>query len=156
MMVEINRIVYATDFSGPSERALGYAIYLARQCSAELHCLHVVDDSYQYWMTLDAAAIPAGPPVEEIAEAAEKQLGEFVASKVPAELKAVKRIVRGRPFVQIIRYAREKKADLIVLGTHGHGGLAHILMGSVAEKVVRKSPCPVLTIRHPDHEFEMP
>ena len=68
----------------------------------------------------------------------------------------MKRIVRGRPFVEIIRYAREKKIDIIVVGTHGHSGLTHILMGSVAEKVVRKSPCPVLTIRHPDHEFEMP
>jgi nucleotide-binding universal stress UspA family protein len=155
-MIEVDRILYATDFSELSEWALGYAIYLARQCSAELHCVHVVDDSYQYWMTLDAAAIPAGPPIEQIAEAAEKQLGEFVSSKVPAELTVVKKIVRGRPFVQIIRYAREKKMDLTVLGTHGHSGLTHILMGSVAEKVVRKSPCPVLTIRHPDHEFEMP
>ena len=155
-MIEINRILYATDFSELSEWALGYAMYLARKCSAQLHCVHVVDDSYQYWLTLDAAAIPAGPPVEQLAEAAEKQLAEFVASKVPAELTAVKKIVRGRPFVEIIRYAREKKVDIIVMGTHGHSGLTHILMGSVAEKVVRKSPCPVLTIRHPDHEFEMP
>ena len=155
-MIEINSILYTTDFSKLSEWALGYAIYLARKCSAQLHCVHVVDDSYQYWLTLDAAAIPAGPPVEQLAEAAEKQLAEFVASKVPAELTAVKKIVRGRPFVEIIRYAREKKVDIIVMGTHGHSGLTHILMGSVAEKVVRKSPCPVLTIRHPDHGFEMP
>ncbi len=62
----------------------------------------------------------------------------------------------GRPFIEIIRYAREKKIDLIVLGTHGRSGLKHVLLGSVAERVVRKAPCPVLTIRHPEHEFVMP
>lgn len=155
-MVEIRKILYATDFSKLSEWALGYALYLARQLSAELHCVHVVDDSYQYWLTLDAAAIPAGPPIEQILEAAEKQLAEFVAGKIPDDVTAKKKLLRGRPFVQIIRHAREQQMDLIVLGTHGHSGLTHILMGSVAEKVVRKSPCPVLTIRHPEHEFEMP
>ena len=62
----------------------------------------------------------------------------------------------GTPFVEIIRYAREHEIDLIVMGTHGRGLIAHVLMGSVAEKVVRKAPCPVLTVRHPEHEFVMP
>ena len=60
------------------------------------------------------------------------------------------------PFVQIVRAAADLKADLIVLGTHGRSGLKHALFGSVAEKVVRKAPCPVLSVRHPDHKFEMP
>ena len=59
-------------------------------------------------------------------------------------------------FVEIIRYARENNIDLLVLGTHGRGAIAHMLMGSVAEKIVRKAPCPVLTVRHPEHEFVMP
>ena len=63
---------------------------------------------------------------------------------------------RGAPFLEIIRYAKENDVDLIVLGTHGRSGLAHVLLGSVAERVVRKSPCPVLTVRHPEHEFVMP
>src|SRR5207302_3469836 len=62
----------------------------------------------------------------------------------------------GSPFVEIVRYAKEQNIDLIVLGTHGRGPIAHMLLGSVAEKVVRKAPCPVLTVRHPEHEFVMP
>ena len=60
------------------------------------------------------------------------------------------------PFTEIIRFAKDKDIDLIVMGTHGHTGLAHVLLGSVAEKVVRKAPCPVLTVRHPEHEFVHP
>ena len=62
----------------------------------------------------------------------------------------------GPPFVEIVRYAKEEKFDLIVIGTHGRSGLAHMLLGSVAEKVVRKASCPVLTVRPEDHTFEMP
>ena len=63
---------------------------------------------------------------------------------------------RGSAFVEIIQYAKAHNIDLIVLGTHGRGPIAHMLMGSVAEKIVRKAPCPVLTVRHPQHEFVMP
>ena len=65
-------------------------------------------------------------------------------------------VLMGHPFVEIIRYAREQDVDCIVLGTHGRSGLSHLLLGSVAERVVRKAPCPVLTVRHPEHEFVMP
>jgi len=65
-------------------------------------------------------------------------------------------VIEGVPFAEIIKKAREYKVDLIVLGTHGRTGLSHAIMGSVAEKVVRKAPCPVLTIRHPEHDFVMP
>ena len=71
--------------------------------------------------------------------------------------KTIVKVVRqGPPFLEIVRYAQEANIDLIVLGTHGRGGLAHMLLGSVAEKVVRKAPCPVLTVRHPEHEFVAP
>jgi nucleotide-binding universal stress UspA family protein len=62
----------------------------------------------------------------------------------------------GTPFLEIINSAKDLPADLVVMGTHGRTGLKHMLIGSVAEKVVRKSPCPVLTVKHPHHEFEMP
>ena len=65
-------------------------------------------------------------------------------------------LVTGSPFLQVVRMARKEGVDLIVMGTHGRTGLAHVLMGSVAEKVVRKAPCPVLTVKHPEHEFVMP
>jgi nucleotide-binding universal stress UspA family protein len=155
-MTEIKKILYPTDFSELSACALEYATYLAQRCSAELHCLHVVDDSYQYWLTFDMATIPAGPPLEELVTAAERQMLTFLADKVPAEVPLVKQIVHGRAFVEIIQYARKADIGLIVLGTHGWSALRQILMGSVADRVVHKSPCPVLTVRHPDHAFEMP
>lgn len=63
---------------------------------------------------------------------------------------------RGKPFIEIVCYAKSEEIDLIVMGTHGRGPIAHMLMGSVAEKLVRQAPCPVLTVRHPEHEFVMP
>lgn len=65
-------------------------------------------------------------------------------------------IAEGKPFIEIIKAAKNYDVDLIVMGTHGRTGLQHMLIGSVAEKVVRKAPCPVLTVKHPDYEFEMP
>ena len=69
---------------------------------------------------------------------------------------AITHVAYGRPFAEIIAYAREHAIDLIVMGTHGRGAIAHVLLGSTTEKVVRKSPCPVLTIRTSEHPFEMP
>lgn len=155
-MTDIKQILYATDLSPLSKVALDYAVYLAGKLGAELHVVHVVDDSYRYWLTMEVATVPAGPPVEELISAAQTQMGEFLAHKVPAGVTTIQRVIRGQPFVEIIRYAREHHMDMIVMGTHGRTGLTHVLMGSVAEKVVRKSACPVLTVRHPEHEFEMP
>jgi len=155
-MVEIKKILYATDFSELSRCALDYACYLARRCEAELLCLHVVDDSYQYWLTMEVAAVPAGPPVEEVVTAAEEHLRKFLAEHAAGDINTRATVLTGRPFVEIIRCAREEQADLIVMGTHGRGGLRQVLMGSVVEKVARKSPCPVLTVRDPGHQFEMP
>ena len=155
-MAEFKKILYATDFSDLSAWALDTAVYLARVCSAELHCLHVLDDSYQYWLTMESVAVPAVPSTEELVKAAEKQLETFVKDRVPEERHAVRAVLTGRPFLEIIHYARGQNIDLIVLGTHGRSGLSHVLMGSVAEKVVRKSPCAVLTVRNPNHPFEMP
>ena len=155
-MAEIKRILYATDFSELSAHALHYAAYLARKCDAQLHCLHVVDDSYQYWLSMEVTTIPAGPPVDELLAAARKQLDKFLAGNVPEGVAVKTKVLSGRPFVEIIRFARAQEMDLIVLGTHGRGGLRHVLMGSVAEKVSRKSPCPVMTVRDPEHTFEMP
>ena len=81
---------------------------------------------------------------------------EFMAKYVPDTLQTSTEITSGRPFLEIIRVAKERKSDLIVIGTHGWGALKQVLLGSVAEKVVRKAPCPVLTVRDPGHEFKMP
>jgi nucleotide-binding universal stress UspA family protein len=95
-------------------------------------------------------------PVEQFVAAARDAL-ERVAKADSVQGLHVRREVReGTPFYEIIRFAREGDVDLIVMGTHGHTGLTHVLLGSVTEKVVRKAPCPVLTVRHPEHEFVHP
>jgi nucleotide-binding universal stress UspA family protein len=156
-MIRLNRILYTTDFSEYSLHALPYAKSFAHEYKAELHCLHVVDEAYQYWLGMSGEGLPVGPGPEEMMQMAEQQMNEFAARHL-ADFSppAVRRVVLGRPFVEIIHYAREIQADLVVLATHGRGGLRHVLLGGTADKVVRKAPCPVLTIRHPEHEFVMP
>jgi len=155
-MIEIPAILHPTDFSDLSLHAMEYAQLLARKLSAALHCLHVVDDSYRYWLATDVIAAPVGPPLDQLLTAGQKHLEEFAARHVPGDLPVVRDVRPGQPFLEIIRYAREHAIGLIVMGTHGRTGLKHVLLGSVAEKVVRKSPCPVLTVRPPEHRFEMP
>ena len=102
-------------------------------------------------------AFPApGEYLQELQQASRKALDELPD---PALLRgaAVVRDVRvGTPFLEIVRYAKETAIDLIVIGTHGRSGLAHVLLGSTAEKIVRKAPCPVLTVRPEGHDFVMP
>jgi nucleotide-binding universal stress UspA family protein len=93
---------------------------------------------------------------EEQRVLAQRELDKTVTRIRDDGLKARSMLKVGSPFLEIITTAQSEGADLIVLGTHGRSGLAHVLLGSVAERVVRKSPCPVLTIRHPDRKFKHP
>ncbi|MBI5763586.1 MAG: universal stress protein [Planctomycetes bacterium] len=156
-MVQVRKILFPTDFSDYSSHALTYAISFADLCKAEIHVLHIVDEAYQYWMAMGPGALPVGPPPDEILTLSQKEMEKFVASKL-ADVKSpvTKSVLVGRPFMEIIRYAREEKIDMIVMGTHGRSGLRHAILGSVTERVVRKATCPVLTIRSPAHEFVMP
>ncbi|MHC5110885.1 MAG: universal stress protein [Planctomycetota bacterium] len=153
----IKRILFPTDFSDVSLAALPNALEHAERYDAEFHCVHVIDDAYQYWGALGPESIPVGPPPEAVKELAEKQMSELVDSRL-ANLPhpAVTEILTGRPFSEIIAYAREQEIDLIVMATHGRGALAHMLLGSTTELVVRKAPCAVLIIRWREHKFEMP
>jgi len=156
-MIQINKILFPTDFSELSEAALKYAVQFARDYTAGLHVIHVVDEAYQYWMSMAPSTVPVGAPVvEDVVKSARKNLERLIHEKLPAELTVINQVLIGRPYLEIIKYASHQAIDLIVIGTHGRGGLSHMLMGSVAEKVVRKSPCPVLTVHHPEHEFLIP
>ena len=156
-MIEFKSILYPTDFSDTSLHALGYAKALAGQFDAKLHVIHIVDDAYQYWVGLGEPGVPAVVPTQEIWQVSQKQMEEFVARHLHDQKeRLVTEMMAGRPFLEIIRYARKHSIDLIVIATHGRGGLASMLLGSVTEKVVRKAPCAVLTVRHPEHKFEMP
>ena len=156
-MVEIKKILYPTDFSEQAACALPYARDLARRFGSELHCLHVLDEAYQYWAGAGESAVPTVVSEEELLSSARRQMDEFVAKHFGPEREGlVCELVLGRPFLEIIHYAQENEIDLIVIATHGRGALASMLLGSVTEKVVRKAPCPVLTVRYPGHKFVMP
>jgi len=157
MSISFRRILFPTDFSELADHALPYARGLAEAFDSHFHCLHVVDDVYQYWSAVGPEGVPVGPPPEEFVALGEKRMREFAAEHL-ADLKpAAETAVRvGRPFSEIIRYARENEIDLIVMGTHGRGAIAHMLLGSTTEKVVRKSACAVLTARQGEQDFVMP
>jgi nucleotide-binding universal stress UspA family protein len=124
---------------------------------AQLHCLHVVDDAYQYWSAMGPESIPLGPPPEDLLDIGRSRMKRFAEEKLLGlKRDAVTQVTMGRPFAEIIAYARENKIDLIVMGTHGRGAIAHMLLGSTTEKVVRKSPCPVLTVCGTEDESESP
>jgi nucleotide-binding universal stress UspA family protein len=89
-------------------------------------------------------------------DAIRERLSKIMANREQLELKPTFLVLSGAPYIEIVGYANDHAIDLIVMGTHGRGPVAHALMGSVAEKVVRNAPCPVLTVRHPEREFVMP
>lgn len=152
-MIQLQRILLATDFSENSRVAEEYACELARRFGAELHLLSVVQEP-----VLTAPELGTLPLVniEELRQSAEQGLARLPHSSLPPSIRVVRATQLGSPFVEIVRYAREQAIDLIVLGTHGRTGLLHVFMGSVAENVVRKAGCPVLTVRPAGRQFVMP
>jgi nucleotide-binding universal stress UspA family protein len=157
-MLNLKKILYPTDFSEYSLAALPYAVGLAQQNDAELYCLYVVEIPQEEYLTSEYMVPLNVPhvPEDKILRNARARMDRFIADKVSGIDKVTSRVLVGVPFVEIIRYARDQSIDLIVIGTHGHSALAAMLLGTVAEKVVRKAPCPVLTVRHPKHVFQMP
>jgi len=157
MSVTFTKILFPTDFSDLANSALAYALEMAETYDAELHCIHVVDDAYQYWSAMGPESIPVGPPPEDLLDLGRRRMETFAAEHLKdAKKPPILHVAMGRPFAEIIGYGRDQGIDLIVMGTHGRGAIAHVLLGSTTEKVVRKAVCPVLTVRDIDHEFEMP
>ena len=152
--MQIKTILFPTDFSQGARAAMDYALSLARDYRARLILLYVIQDiSIAEWYI--PSSISAADLVEDMQKSAAKEMEKW--GNEAAKAADVERlIVRGVPFVEIIRTAKEKGADLIVIGTHGRTGIDHMLFGSTAEKVVRKSHCPVLTVRMAGKEFKMP
>jgi nucleotide-binding universal stress UspA family protein len=156
-MQKIKTILHPTDFSESSKHAMTYAISFAQEFQAKLVVLHVIEEisSAIYFDMLQAT-----PPLTQLMVNIEKQARQALDEILPAELRGklpTEYLLRkGVPFVEILQCAGQVKADMIVLGTHGRTGLKHALFGSVAEKVVRKATCPVLSVRHPRQKFVMP
>jgi nucleotide-binding universal stress UspA family protein len=149
-MLSIRRILVPTDFSDCSEEAVRYGRDLATALGASLHLLHVVQDPYTQPWAAEAFPAPLGDLLTQWEEQARARMAGDLSEADRSKVTIVTQI--GSPFFEIIRYAQEQHVDLIVIGTHGRGPIGHMLLGSVAEKVVRKAPCPVLTVRHPTRE----
>lgn len=155
-MIDLKRILLPTDFSDFSKAGIAWGCEFAEKFGAELHVLHVLQDLVAMVPEPGLSFPPPGDYQRELQEAAERALAQLPGPGFCDQAAVVRATRQGPPFVEIIRYARENDIDLIIMGTHGRSGLAHVLLGSVTEKVVRKSPCPVLTIRPAGHQFEMP
>jgi nucleotide-binding universal stress UspA family protein len=154
-MLAINNILVATDFGEASDSALDYGRELATRFGAALHVLHVVEEiAAAFGVESYSAFVPEMQ--EEIETAARRRLHELTVDSDGSGPRTISAIRTGPPVYAIVDYARQHGIDLIVLGTHGRGALAHLVMGSVAERVVRLAPCPVLTVRHPEHDFVRP
>jgi len=155
MTIRLQRILLPTDFSNYSAAATKYACELATRFDAELHLLHSLE--LHLTSTPDFGMGLALPKyISESRAAAEKSLAGVLDPKWSAGRTVIQAVVDGSPKVEIIQYARNQNIDLIVLATHGRTGLPHVIMGSVAETVVRTAPCPVLTVRPEGHQFVMP
>ena len=155
-MPEIRRILVPTDFSPHSSEATAWAADLAGRYGAAITLVHVyqpVSMILPEGFVLKSADEIAGL-LHSLDQALLEARGEL--ARIAPDVSVDSVLLQGAPFAEIVRHAREKSFDLIVIGTHGRTGLKHALLGSVAEKVVRKSHCPVLTVRLAGHQFEHP
>jgi nucleotide-binding universal stress UspA family protein len=150
-MINLKRILVPSDFSECSDAAVRYGLELAHKFGATLHLLHVIQDPATQPWAAEGFAVPLLEAVDQWQKDAKTRLDASIPSEDRAS--AVVSCTIASPFPEILRYAIDNEIDLIVMGTHGRGGVSHMLLGSIAEKVVRRAPCPVLTVRQPEHEF---
>jgi nucleotide-binding universal stress UspA family protein len=150
-MTPIKTILHPTDFSEHAGHAFEMAGSLARDHGARLIVLHVIP----FPLATSGGVEPLTPGFEELNTEAEQRQLAAIRSPDPG-LRFDRRLIIGDPVAEILRAAAETRSDLIVMGTHGRTGLGRLLMGSVAEQVLRKAACPVLTVRHPFPGDEAP
>ena len=136
------------------KKALSYAIEFAGKYGAKLFLMHVLD--IRFYDINDPDLYNVNIVDKETINKLKERLLKCVNEDTKGRISVEAIVLQGVPFAEIIKASKEYDIDLMVLGTHGRTGLSHAIMGSVAEKVVRKSPCPVLTVRHPEHDFVMP
>jgi nucleotide-binding universal stress UspA family protein len=155
-MIKFRTILFPTDFSPPAKYALDYAISLALEHEAKLFVLHVVED-IGFSSPFTMSSLPATLEYQHGQEAmAKTELQKVVSPQLKRQLQVEEILVRGRPYVEITKAAKENQADLIVIATHGKPDPKHNHLGSTAERVVRLALCPVLVVRDPVYISVMP
>ena len=148
MTPAVTTIMVATDFSPTSKEALEYGRMLAERFGVPLHLVHVCEQPAMAAAWSDGYSLMLADLEKEVRKEAEQRLASMIAPgwKIPVTTE----VLNGSPARTLVEAAREHGVSLIVMGTHGYSGLAHVVLGSVAERVVRTAPCPVLTVRHPE------
>jgi len=156
-MITLKSILVPTDFSETSDAALAYGRALARTFGASLDVLHVAENIMTRAFAGEGYVAIVPELQADLERSAREQLDQLLMDNDRPPL-ATKGIVltSNAAALEIVSYAKAHGIDLIVMGTHGRSGIAHVFMGSVAERVVRTAPCPVLTVRHPEHEVGVP
>ena len=152
MEPDIKKVLVPIDFSDYSKSSLRYAVNFAKKFDAEIYLIYVLEPViYPPDFSMGQIAIPSVNA--EWDERAREELKNLAKTEIPEGVKVKTILKNGKPFLEIIDTASEENIDLIIIATHGHSGVEHILFGSTAEKVVRKAPCPVLTLREPIKGF---
>jgi len=145
MLKEVKKILVPVDFSDNSQKIFGAAVNVARRFEAELTCTFVVQNFVDY----DGFSIEHMPYIQfqaEMQASAEKKMAQFIKDNLPQDLAGSSTVLVGDVGEEIVAFAAQEKIDLIIIGTHGYKGLDRVLFGSVAAKVVKTAPCPVLTV----------
>ncbi|MBI4849827.1 MAG: universal stress protein [Nitrospirae bacterium] len=146
----VERILFATDFSEGASLALPFAVDLTKQYNAKLHIMHVVYD-FTKATGIHVPHISHDELYKELNQWATKEMDTCCIEHVRGLKDVEKVVVKGIPYEEIIKYASSQKIDIIVIGTYGRSGFERFLFGSTAERVVRRAPCAVMTVRVPEH-----
>jgi nucleotide-binding universal stress UspA family protein len=154
MEPNIKKVLVPIDFSDYSKNSLRYSINFVKCFNAELLMIYVVEPViYPPDFSMGQIAVPSVDL--ELDRRASEELNKLAVTEIPRDMKVRTIIKSGKPFVEIIETAAEENVDLIIIASHGHSGVEHILFGSTADKVVRKAPCPVLSLRDPIKGFSV-
>lgn len=148
--MKVERILFPTDFSEGSTHALHYAVDLVKHYNAKLYILHVIYDIAKATES-HIPHISADEIYKEMNKWAMNELETCCIEEIRGLSDVEKLVIKGTPHEEIIRFATDKKVDMIVMGTYGRTGLQKFIFGDTAEKVVRRAPCPVMTVRIPSH-----
>jgi nucleotide-binding universal stress UspA family protein len=151
-MIEIKSILFPTDFSEYSNHALKYAVALAESFKAKLVVLHVCEHPIA-GSGIEAYHFAIPEYVLDLEQRERKALDALVGQLCDKHLDIESVFIIGRAYHEIVKTAKEREVDVITMATHGSKGISHLVFGSTAEKVVRLAPCPVLTVKHPEHDF---